>query len=427
MKYLLWHPSLTWRLLIYGVAGVAFGFLVGEDAAHAKMLGDYFLGILGKIIPALIIAAIAMATAKQDFQAIWRDSRLGVIIYLGTSMIAAASAVAIALYMMPGAEMDPSMLTGKSSVDVLPLGKSSTLQIVGLALMLGLAVRKRRLELRARKKAEEQGQPLTNLTAFGEVVDSIIQVTFDTTYNLINCLPIAVFGLMAWMSGTMGIDALTSMGAFIVSFLISAATYYTALLVLGLVVIGRLPLWPFVRKILPMQILAFTVSSSKAVLPALLRHIPTQFGVKPKVADIMLPLGASINMDGTALYIALGTIFGAQIFGIDLAIWQYVLILFLSTLGSIGAGGIPSGSLMLMSIPMTAIGMTPEQATMVIGTIWAIDRPLDMIRTAINSTADSMVTILVAKLHGVLDKEAYKAPLIPTAKVEAHGELESVQ
>ncbi|MDP1931858.1 MAG: cation:dicarboxylase symporter family transporter, partial [Gammaproteobacteria bacterium] len=178
-------------------------------------------------------------------------------------------------------------------------------------------------------------------------------------------------------------------------------------------------LMKFVVKVSPMAffrgardatLVAFSTSSSSATMPVTLSVAEKNLGISPVVATTVIPLGATINMDGTALYVGIVSVFAAQAFGIELAFVDYLIIMGATTLVSIGTAAVPGASVFLMAAVMGAIGMTPEQIAVVVGFIIPFDRPLDMMRTSVNVTGDLAVATVVAKWEKELDTSVFAAP-----------------
>ena len=170
-----------------------------------------------------------------------------------------------------------------------------------------------------------------------------------------------------------------------------------------LVFIGRLSPFPFYKKMLEAQSFAFSTSSSKATLPTAMRVVNERLGVSKSSTSFVLPLGASINMDGTAIYLGICSLFFAQAYGIHFSVQQYVILVLTATLGSIGAAGIPGGSILMMGMVFTSVGLPLGG----IGVILGIDRILDMVRTTVNITGDSVITLLIDKSEGTFDEAVY--------------------
>jgi len=173
-------------------------------------------------------------------------------------------------------------------------------------------------------------------------------------------------------------------------------------------IFAKLPLKNFFRGILDAQAVAYSTSSSSATLPVTLQCVQENLGVKKTVASSVLPLGATINMDGTALYLGIVALFAAQIFGIDLSFTDYLLIAMTVTLTSIGTAGIPSASLFLLATVLSVIGISDEQTALIVGFVLPFDRILDMARTAVNITGDATVSVLVAKSENEIDEDVFR-------------------
>ena len=159
------------------------------------------------------------------------------------------------------------------------------------------------------------------------------------------------------------------------------------------------------------MLVAFSTSSSAATLPVSMSAAEDNLGVKPVVASTVLPLGATINMDGTALYVGIVSVFAAQAFGIDLTLTDYLIMAGTTTLVSVGTAAVPSASLFLMAAVMETIGMTAQQIAVTVGFIFIIDRPLDMLRTSINIAGDLAVSTAVASWEGEFVREVFDRPM----------------
>jgi Na+/H+-dicarboxylate symporter len=212
--------------------------------------------------------------------------------------------------------------------------------------------------------------------------------------------PFGVFALMAWVAGTLGLDALSALGQLVL------LNYFGCLLLIAVVYtsivrfMAKLPVLAFFRGIVDAVAVAYSTASSNAALPITLRCAQRNLGVSRPTSSFVVSLGATINMDGTAMYLGLATIFGAQIFGVDLSFADYLLISVLATLGSVGAAGIPGTGLIMMALVFGAVGVPLETIAFVAG----VDRIMDMMRTATNVTGDSAVTVAVATATGEIDR-----------------------
>jgi Na+/H+-dicarboxylate symporter len=224
--------------------------------------------------------------------------------------------------------------------------------------------------------------------------------------------PFAVFFLISWVVGTRGIETFTAILWLVVAVylgcFIHMAVVYGGIIKFGL----KLPFINFFRGILDAQMVAFSTSSSSATLPVTISNVTDNLGVKKSVAGSVLPLGATINMDGTSLYLGIVALFTAQAFGYTLEPHHYLLIAMTAALVSIGAAGIPSASLFLLATVLEVFNVTPEHTALVVGFILPFDRLLDMMRTAVNVTGDAAVAVTVAKWEGEIDEEVFRSKAV---------------
>jgi Na+/H+-dicarboxylate symporter len=214
---------------------------------------------------------------------------------------------------------------------------------------------------------------------------------------------------MAWVMATKGIEVLTNL--FWLAISLYLACILQIIFVYGFLIIKgilRLPVTQFFRGIADAQGVAFSTASSSATLPVSISCAEKNLGVDKSVAGSVLPLGATINMDGTAIYLGLVALFAAQAAGFDLTLTQYVMVAMTATLVSIGAAGIPSAGLLLAATVLDVVGVSPEQSLLVIAFIFPFDRLLDMMRTVTNVSGDIAVACTVAKWEGELDETIFK-------------------
>jgi Na+/H+-dicarboxylate symporter len=248
----------------------------------------------------------------------------------------------------------------------------------------------------------DKGKPI------GAAFESAADVMIRVTEFVMQTAPFGVFALMAWVMADQGLAILDNL------LLLGLSLYLACLVHIGLTysaIIGiwlRLPLVRFYRGMADAIAVAFSTSSSSATLPVTIACATDNLGIKRPVASSVLPLGATINMDGTALYQGIIAVFAAQAFGIDLSLGDIFLVMLTATLVSIGTAGIPSVSLFLAFITLEVIGVTGENAVLLIALIFPFDRLLDMMRTATNVTGDAAVATAVAKWEGELDEEIFR-------------------
>ena len=248
------------------------------------------------------------------------------------------------------------------------------------------------------------------LKGVGDTLEKGAETSMKATMWVMEVAPFGVFALMSWVMATKGLGVLVNLG------LLALALYLTCVLQIlityGGIVKGllRLPLIPFYRGVADAQAVAYSTASSSATLPVTITCANENLGINKTVASSVLPLGATINMDGTAVYLGLVALFAAQALGIELTLAQYGLVALAATVSSIGAAGIPSAGLLLAAVVLEQIGVTNEQAVLIIAFIFPFDRLLDMMRTLTNVTGDTAVATAVAKWEGEFDEQVFRAP-----------------
>ena len=244
--------------------------------------------------------------------------------------------------------------------------------------------------------------------ALGDVFSAAAEAVLKIAHMVMQMAPYGVLSLIAWVAGTMGLSALQNL--FVLTVILYVGCLVHIIFVYGGLIrfIARLPLSNFFKGILDAQAVAYSTSSSSATLPVTLQCVQDNLGVKKTVASSVLPLGATINMDGTALYLGIVALFSAQIFGVELTFADYLLIAMTATLTSIGTAGIPSASLFLLATVLSVIGISDAQTALIVGFVLPFDRILDMARTVVNISGDATVSVLVAKSEGEINETEYR-------------------
>jgi Na+/H+-dicarboxylate symporter len=235
-----------------------------------------------------------------------------------------------------------------------------------------------------------------------ELAYSASQVTFKMVNIIMKLAPLGAFGFMAWSVGTQGVEILASLAKLILAVVVACGVQYILFGVM-ITIFGKVSPFPFYKKMLFTQSLAFATSSSKATLPTAMTQLQEKMGVSKSSSNFLMPLGASMNMDGMAIYLGICALFFAQAYGVELTVGNYAMLVLTCTLGSIGGAGIPSGSLFFMGMVLTSVGLPVEG----IGLIVAVDRILDMLRTTINITGDATITLIIDSTEDTLDKDVY--------------------
>ncbi|WP_417613655.1 dicarboxylate/amino acid:cation symporter [Parasphingorhabdus sp.] len=398
-----WFKIPLWQRVIAAlILGVVTGLLWGPEAETIKWIGDFFIkSIKMLVVPLIFFSLVAGVAALGDLKKLGSVGGRAMVLFVITGQIAAWLGLALGTFFQPGNGVDTSAIemgatpepSQTTAVDmILSIVPDSPVQVMAdvrvlplivFALLIGIGI----------LMAKEDGKPLAKIFDSGAVVmQKVTMIVMELT-------PFGVFALMAWVAGTLGIDALISLAQLV------GLNYLGCLLIIGLVYSGmikfiaKLPVIDFFRGIVDAIAVSYSTASSNATLPVTLRCVERNLGVSNSVASFVVALGATINMNGTAMYLGLATLFGAQIFGVDLTFGDYVLISITSTLGAIGAAGIPGAGLIMMALVFGSVGVPLETIAFVAG----VDRIMDMMRTTTNVSGDAAVAVTVAAMTGEID------------------------
>lgn len=408
----LWFKITLWKRILGAlVVGAIVGILWGEGATSIGWIGDLFMRLIRMIVVPLIFTTLAVGVvAMGDPKKLGSVGIKTLSLYMGTTLVAISIALVLATVLEPGVGVDVLSGDKKALADPKPLDEfllgivplnifaaisdnNQVLSVIFFALVTGVAI------LLTREKAE----PVEKL------LESGAELMLKITHLVMETAPFGVFALIARVSGTQGAQALLDVVPLAITVLLGCVLH--VVLVHGFIIkaILRLPVWPFFRDIVDAQVLAFSTSSSSGTLPVTMTVARENLGVSGSVASSVLPLGATINMDGTAVYVGIVAVFVAQALKIDLTLANYVLIAATTTLVSVGSAGIPSASLFLLAAVLGTINVDAATTSLVVGFLFPFDRPLDMARTTVNVSGDLSVATAVAKWEGELDEEKYRA------------------
>mgnify|MGYP000966713205 FL=1 len=426
--------ALHWKILIGMLAGVTFGFIMlevdGADfvASWIKPLGTIFVKLLKLIAVPLILASLIKGIS--DLKDISKFASIGlktIIIYVLTTVIAISIGLILVNTLNPGEGVstetiakltetyaDNSSVQGKIAeasrqqagrpldflVDMIPDNAFSALsnnklmlQVIFLAMFLGISLL---------LVGEKSAKPLKDF------FDSLNDVVLKMVDLIMLSAPYAVFALLANVVVSSGdpelLYALLFYSGVVVGGLALMICFY---LVLVSVITKRNPLW-FLKQISPAQLLAFSTSSSAATLPVTMERVEEHLGVDKEVSSFVLPVGATINMDGTSLYQAVAAVFIAQALDFDLTFTDQLTIVLTALLASIGSAAVPGAGMVMLVIVLESVGFPADKLAIGLALIFAVDRPLDMCRTMVNVTGDATVSMIVAKFEGKLHKPKSK-------------------
>jgi Na+/H+-dicarboxylate symporter len=376
-----------------------------------EWLGRLFLALIKMVVVPLVFFSLTVGVASLgDFRRLGRLGGRTLLLFTTTTVVALIIGVGLTNLVRPGSfvaaadratllasyagDADATMgraADAPSFVDqliaivptnpVASLANGDMLQIIFFALMFGIALT---------LLAEERSKPIVNLMSYGN--DAMVQLV----HLAMKLAPVGVAALLFKVVGSTGITVLVALAAYAVvvvgALLLHLVFTYGAVVVFG----ARLPFISFLKGIRPALLLAFSTSSSSATLPVTKECVEDNLNVSNQVSSFVLPLGATVNMDGTALYQGVAAIFIAQIYGLDLGLGQQITIITSATLASVGAAGVPGAGLITLAMVLTAVGIPSEGLALILG----VDRLLDMFRTTTNVVGDSTATVFMARLEG---------------------------
>ncbi len=357
------------------------------------------------VVPMVFVSLVNGVAQMGDIKKLGRVGGKTIGLYLITTALAITIGIALALLINPGA--NSTLVTGnltykvKESVpimdmviDMVPsnplkaMTDGNMLQVIVFSLLLGVAI----LSIDNKKSK-------TILGLFDALNDAILKIV---DYIML-CAPLGVFCLIAKVLATLGLSSLLNLGLYMMTILIALAVHLIFVYTLFLYGFTKLNPVTFYKKFWPVMSIAFSTSSSNATLPVNMEVVEKNFGVKKSILGFTLPLGATVNMDGTAIMQGVATIFIAQLFNTDLTFTQILTVIFTATLASIGTAGVPGVGMITLAMVLESVGLPIEGIALIIG----VDRILDMCRTVVNITGDAVVTMIVAKGENELDTEVF--------------------
>ena len=405
-----WFAIALWkRILLALVLGVIVGMIWGPGASTISWLGDLFVRLIRMVVvPLVFVTLVSGVVAMGDPAKLGSLGAKTLAVYMLTTLAAIVIGLVLAAVLQPGVGVDLSAAAPTAVQEAIPLSErllsivpsnpiaalaeGNILAIIFFALLVGVSV----------LTIGEKGKPVADL------MDSSSEMMLRITHWVMEVAPFGVFALIAAVAGTQGVAALLDVLTLALAVVLACLIHVIVVHGIGIVklTLGLSPV-KFFKGARDALLVAFSTSSSSATLPVSMSVAEDNLGIKPVVASTVLPLGATINMDGTALYVGIVSVFAAQAFGIDLSLADYAIVAGSTTLVSIGTAAVPGASPFLMAAVMGAIGITPEQIAIVIGFILPFDRPLDMLRTSVNICGDLSVATAVANWEGEFDREIF--------------------
>ena len=389
------------------VAGILVGHFGGEAIVpYVGWLGTLFVKLLRMVIVPLVLTSIVTGVSSLG-----NGRNLGRIFsktlgyYVLTSGMAAMVGLLLVNLIRPGVGANlsdaspqalPELAAPTSPIDLLldvvpqnvvqAAAEADMLALIFFCILLGMAV---------------AGLPDAHREPLATFFEAAFQAMMRLTGGVIQFAPIGVFGLMARTVGETGFSAFKALGLYMLTIAGGLSIHLFLVLPMLLVVLGRMRPSVHFRNMTEPIAMAFSTSSSGATLPVTLQAVETKVGVPNRISSFVLPMGATVNMDGTALYECAGVLFIAQALGVDLTWGQQLLVVATALLASIGAAAVPSAGLVIIFLVLEAVNLRGPQVEAIVGMMLAIDRPLDMYRTVVNIFSDSCGAAIIAKSEGV--------------------------
>lgn len=410
--------GLTTKIFIGLIAGLILGVIlnlwVPNSYFRDTILVDGIFYVVGNgfirlmkmlVVPLVFCSLVCGSSAIGDTKSLGKVGGKTIVFYLLTTALAVTAAISVATVVRPGVGLDMSSIeTGEVAVaekvsvadtilNIIPenpigaLADGTMLQIILFALVVGVLLAK-------------MGERAELISSF---LNQCNDLMMEMTNLVMGLAPVGVFCMISKTFANLGFDAfiplLKYMGSVVLGLLLQCLVVYMVLLV----IFTRLNPVRFLKKFFPVMAFAFSTSTSNATIPMNIDTLEERVGVSRKISSFTIPLGATINMDGTSIMQGVAVVFAAQAYGMHLGAGGYLTVIATATLASIGTAGIPSVGLVTLSMVFTAVGIPVEAIMLIMG----VDRILDMIRTAVNITGDAVCTTIVAHQNGELDREVF--------------------
>ena len=411
--------SLTTRIMLGMALGVATGLVlnrIGSPFIDEHIVGGLF-AMIGKmfvnalkmlVVPLVIFSLLTGVMGIGDIRALGRVGGRAFVLYILTTAIAIAVAIALAVVVGPGKgfvmdDVAAGAVTGAAApsvwevfANIIPgnpitaFSSGDMLQIIFYVIVVGIAA----------VMLGEKSLPFARACEYmNELMMKVVSIVMIFA-------PYGVFCLIAKTFAEQGVDLFVPVLTYVATLVGSLLLHLFVTLMVFLKLFSGLSPMPFLRKIRPAQVFAFSTASSNATIPVTMRCVTARMGVDNSVASFTVPFGATINMDGTAIMQGVATVFLANVYGIELGIGGYLTVIAMAVLASIGTAGVPGVGLVMLTMVLTQVGLPIEGIALILG----VDRLMDMIRTVVNITGDAVVSVIVAKSESKIDLAAYADP-----------------
>ena len=410
--------GLTTKIFIGLLGGLLLGAVLNLWVPHSyfrdEILVDGIFYVAGNgfirlmkmlVVPLVFCSLVCGSSAIGDTKSLGRVGGRTIGFYLVTTALAVTVAILVATIVRPGVGLDMSSIeTGETAVaenvsvadtilNIIPenpigaLADGTMLQIILFALLVGVLL----------AKMGDRAELLSGIFNQGN------ELMMEMTNMIMSLAPAGVFCMIAKTFANLGFDAFLPLLKYMGSVLLGLVIQCLGVYMILLVIFTRLNPVRFIKKFFPVMAFAFSTSTSNATIPMNIDTLEERIGVSRKISSFTIPLGATINMDGTSIMQGVAVVFAAQAYGMQLGPAGYLTVIATATLASIGTAGIPSVGLVTLSMVFTAVGIPVEAIMLIMG----VDRILDMVRTAVNITGDAVCTTIVAHQNGDLNRDVF--------------------
>lgn len=414
------HMGLSTKIFIALLAGIVFGLLINfflpTGVLKDTILIDGILYLVGNgfirlmqmlVIPLVICSLICGTMSIGDTKTLGRVGVKTLVFYTATTALAISLALVLGMIIRPGIGLNMSVVETPnvdvsqniSFIDTLlniipkniiaSMAEGDMLPIIVFSVFVGIMLAK-------------LGEKTATVSKFFAEFNDIMM---EMTITVMKAAPIGVFCMIARTIATIGFDAFVPMLKYMGCVIFALAVQCFVVYLLLLFGFTGLSPFTFIKKYFPVMEFAFSTSSSNATIPLSIETLKDRLGVSSKISSFTVPLGATINMDGTAIMQGVAVVFIADAYGIEITMGMLATVIATATLASIGTAGVPGVGLITLAMVLTSVGLPTEGVALIMG----IDRIIDMLRTAVNVTGDAVCTTIVAKQAGMVDKEVYYA------------------
>jgi Na+/H+-dicarboxylate symporter len=409
MKVKLWI-----KVFIAIVLGVVVGLVFGPTAGILKPIGTLFINLLSMLVVPLVFSSMVMGIASTpDTKKLGRIGGITLLLYAVTTLIAIGLGLATSSWLQLGSELHFVPIAEAGAVEspsfsdlflnlipknpVAAFAEGNILQVIVISILLGISI----------NLVGPKAKPLL------DCFDALSSCMQRLTAMVMTVSPVGVFALMAWATGSFGLEVLLPVFKFLLSYYAAALLFILVVFCGILVFMAKLSPLPFFRGMTEAMATAASTCSSSASLAANINCATANLGVSKSLANFVLPLGCSLNMNGSALFQAMSTLFIAQAYGIDLH-WQHMVVLSATViLATLGTASIPGGGFLMLSIVFTSVGIPLEG----LGILAGVDRLRDMATTTLNITGDAVCAVYVARREGELDEATYYSQISTKTRV----------